>query len=98
MCTQSVGLVAGALEVRGIATVCIALVRSIAVAVRAPRALAVPFPFGAAMGPPGDVATQTAVLLVALSLLEEEGPGPLLRDWPSPPTTTSSATPRDSAP
>ncbi len=86
MCTQSVGLVAGALEQRGIATVCIALVRSIAEAVRPPRSLAVPFPFGTALGPPGDVATQTAVLTAALDLLAEPGPGPLLTDWaPSPP-------------
>lgn len=98
MCTQSVGLVAGALEERGIATVCIALVRSIAEHVRAPRALAVPFPFGAAMGPPGDVATQAAVLLAAMRLLEEEGPGPLLRDWTASPPPRSPATPPGSAP
>ncbi len=81
MCTQSVGLVAGALEHRGIATACIALVRSVAEHVRAPRTLAVPFPFGSALGPPGDVATQTAVLTAALRLLEQPGPGPLLLDW-----------------
>ncbi len=88
MCTQSVGLVAGVLEERGIATACVALVRSVAEHVRAPRALAVPFGFGAAMGPPGDVVTQTAVLLAALRLLEEKGPGPVLRDWPSSPAPT----------
>ncbi len=81
MCTQSVGLVAGVLEQRGISSVCIALVRSIAEAVRAPRALAVPFPFGSALGPPGDDATQTAVLTAALRLLPAAGPGPLLVDW-----------------
>ncbi len=81
MCTQSVGLVAGVLEQRGISTVSVALVRSIAEAVRPPRALAVPFPFGSALGPPGDVATQTAVLTAALRLLPAPGPGPLLVDW-----------------
>ncbi len=81
MCTQSVGLVAGALEERGIPTACIVLLRSVAEHVRAPRALAVPFPFGVALGPPGAVATQTTVLSAALRLLEEPGPGPLLEDW-----------------
>lgn len=83
MCTQSVGLVAGVLEARGIPTTCLALVRHVAEMVRPPRALAVPFPFGAAMGPPHDEATQLAVLRAALALLEHDGPGPVLEDWRS---------------
>ena len=81
MCTQSVGLVAGVLEARGIATTCIALVRHVAEVVRPPRALAVPFPFGAALGRPHDEATQLAVLRAALALLDEPGPGPVLEEW-----------------
>ncbi len=81
MCTQSVGLVAAVMEAQGISTTCIALVRRVAEAVRPPRALAVPFPFGSAMGPPHDEATQLSVLRAALSLLERPGPGPILEDW-----------------
>ena len=81
MCTQSGGLVAGVLEAQGIPTVCIALVRRVAEIVRPPRALAVPFPFGSAMGPAGDEATQLSVLRAALRLLEHVGPGPVLEDW-----------------
>ena len=45
MCTQSVGLLAAAVERVGIPTACIALVRSVAKTLRAPRMLAVPFGF-----------------------------------------------------
>ena len=82
MCTQSVGLVAGGLEERGIATVCVALVRRVAVAVRPPRALAVPFPFGRPLGAADDPEGQRALVAAALALLEAPGPGPLLVDWP----------------
>ncbi|MFW6201635.1 MAG: hypothetical protein ACOC8B_03595 [Gemmatimonadota bacterium] len=82
MCTQSVGLLAGVLEARGIATVCIALVRSVAEKVRPPRALAVPFPFGAPLGRAGDASGQLRVMRAALALLDEEGPPPVIRDHP----------------
>ncbi len=81
MCTQSVGLVAAVLEAQGIPTTCIALVRRVAEIVRPPRALAVPFPFGSALGPAHDEATQLSVLRAALALLERPGPGPMLEDW-----------------
>ncbi len=81
MCTQSVGLVAAVLEAQGIPTTCIVLVRPLAEVVRPPRALAVPFPFGSAMGPPHDERTQLSVLRAALALLERPGPGPVLADW-----------------
>ena len=81
MCTQSVGLLAGVMERLGIATVCIALVRPVAEKVRPPRALAVPFRFGAPLGEAGDVTGQLAVMRAALSLLEEPGPPPVLRDY-----------------
>ncbi len=81
MCTQSVGLVAAVMEARGISTSCIALVRRVAEVVRPPRALAVPFPFGSALGPAGDERTQLAVLRAALALLERPWPGPILEEW-----------------
>ena len=81
MCTQSVGLLAGVLERLGMATVCIALVRSVAEKVGPPRALAIPFRFGAPLGEANDAAGQTAVLRAALSLLEAPGPPPVLRDY-----------------
>ena len=85
MCTQSVGLLAGVLERLGMATVCIALVRSIAEKVRPPRALAVPFRFGAPLGETNDAPDQLAVMRTALSMLEEPGPPPVLRDYrPNP--------------
>ena len=75
------GLIAGVLEQHGITTVCIALVRSIAESVRPPRALAVPFRFGAPLGEAHDDASQLAVMSAALRLLTEPGPPPLLRDY-----------------
>lgn len=78
MCTQSVGLVAAEVERMGIATACIALVESVARAVRPPRALAVPFRFGMPLGRPDDPAGQRAVLRATLDLLGREGPGPVL--------------------
>lgn len=81
MCTQSVGLLAGVLERHGIATVCIALVRSVAQKVRPPRALAVPFRFGAPLGEPNDEGGQLAVMRAALHLLADAGPPALLRDY-----------------
>ena len=81
MCTQSVGLVAAALEREGIATVCIALVRHVAERVRPPRALAVPFRFGAPLGETNTADEQRAVLRAALRLLEHPGPAPVLADY-----------------
>ncbi len=75
------GLIAGVLERYGIATVCIALVRSVAEAVRPPRALVVPFRFGAPLGGAHDETGQLAVMMAALRLLDDSGPPPLLRDY-----------------
>ena len=82
MCTQSVGLLAGALEAAGIATVCLALLRDVARRVRMPRALAVPYPFGRPLGGKGP-SEQHRVIAQALGLLGREGPGPLLADYHS---------------
>ena len=81
MCTQSVGLLSAAVEQAGIPTACIALVRPVAVALRAPRMLAVPYPFGRALGAPDDAAGQLRVLRALLAMLGAPGPGPLLRDY-----------------
>jgi hypothetical protein len=80
LCTQSVGLVAAACERAGIATAMLALVRDVAIRVRPPRALAVPFEFGAPLGRPNDVPGQLDVLRQLLALFLESGPPPVLRD------------------
>ena len=81
MCTQSVGLIAGVFERLGMATVCIALVRTVAERVRPPRALAVPFRFGVPLGEAHDEAAQLSVMRAALDLLREKGPPPVLRNY-----------------
>jgi hypothetical protein len=43
--------------------------------------LAVPFPFGRALGQPGDVEEQRDVLRALLALLDAPGPGPVLVDY-----------------
>jgi D-proline reductase (dithiol) PrdB len=57
------------LEEAGIATVCLVMRREVAENVKPPRALFVKFPFGAPLGPAGDVETQRGVILEALSVL-----------------------------
>lgn len=81
MCTQTVSLVAAVLEQRGIATAAIALLRDVAVTVRPPRALAVPFPHGSPLDRPHDPARQHRVLDALLDLLDSPGPAPVLRDF-----------------
>lgn len=79
MCNQAVSLIAAELEKRGIATVCVILLREIAERVRPPRALSVPFPLGYPLGP--DPGTQRRVIEKALALLERPGPGPVLETY-----------------
>jgi hypothetical protein len=78
MCHQTVGLVAGELERRGIATTSITMLPEITRRVRTPRALAVPFPLGYPLGAPHDPDLQRSVLRAALALLESPGPAPVL--------------------
>lgn len=78
MCNQAVCLLAAEIERRGIATVCLMLLREIAEKVRPPRALALPFPHGCPLGAPNDPQLQREVMLRALALLEREGPPPLI--------------------
>ncbi len=69
------------LEAAGLATTSISLVREHTEKVKPPRALWVPFPFGYALGRPGDAALQHRVLAAALALLGEPA-GPVLREFP----------------
>jgi hypothetical protein len=81
MCNQAVCLLAAEIERRGIATVCLILLREIAEKVRPPRALALPFPHGYPLGAPNDPQMQREVMLRALTLLEREGPPPVIEDF-----------------
>lgn len=62
------GLLAREIEARGVTTVALALVREVAVAAHAPRFLYVHWPFGHALGEPGNVAQQRTVLHDMLSM------------------------------
>ncbi|MCP4006400.1 MAG: hypothetical protein GY725_19650 [bacterium] len=82
MCNQAVGLVAAELERQGIATVAIQLLREVALAVRPPRALFVPFAHGFPLDRPGEPERQHAVLEAALGMLESSETGaPVLLDF-----------------
>ena len=80
MCNQTVCLIAAEIERRGIATVSIVLLREIAEKVRPPRALSVEFAHGYPLGKPHDAAVQREVMMEALGVLGEEGPGPVIVD------------------
>ena len=81
MCNQAVGLIAAEIERQGISTVCIALLRVVAERVRPPRALCVPFAHGYPLGEPMNAAGQRRVILAALSLLDRDGPPPVIEDF-----------------
>lgn len=85
MCSQTVCLLAAALERQGVATVAIVLLREIAERVRAPRALWVPFAHGYPLGRPHDAAIQHRVIARALQMIEDERSGPVLRDFDDQP-------------
>ena len=78
------GVIQRQIEACGIATVSISLVRRFTEAVRPPRALWVPFPFGRPLGAPRKVAAQRLVILRALELLRRSE-GPVLEDLILPP-------------
>lgn len=82
MCNQAVGLVAAELERQGIATVALQLLREVALAVRPPRALFVPFRHGYPLDAPGEPRRQHAVIEAALEMLEDPDlEAPALRDY-----------------
>lgn len=56
------GLLAREIEAKGVTTVSLALVKEVAVAAHAPRFLYLHWPFGHALGEPGNVAQQRTVL------------------------------------
>jgi hypothetical protein len=63
--------------------VALLLLREVALRVRPPRALWVPFRHGFPLDRPGDPAAQHRVIEAALHLFEAPGPGPLLADLPA---------------
>jgi hypothetical protein len=63
-----VGLLAREIEAIGVTTVSLALVKGVAEAARAPRFLYLHWPFGHALGEPGNVAQQRTVLHDMLSM------------------------------
>ncbi len=69
-------LVAAELERQGIATVALQLLREVAVRMRPPRALFVPFSHGYPLGRANDPAIQDAVIEAALRLLEDMSSNP----------------------
>ena len=73
---------AAELERRGIATVTLVLLREVALKVRPPRALFVPFPHGYPLDRPDSPSRQHAVIEAALRLLERaSAEPPLLEDF-----------------
>jgi hypothetical protein len=83
MCHQTVGLIAGELERRGIATTSVTMLKEVTEKVRTPRALAVPYALGYPLGRPNDPELQTRILRAAFALLDAPGPPPVLRDFGS---------------
>jgi D-proline reductase (dithiol) PrdB len=94
-----VGLLAREIEARGVTTVGLALVKEVAVAAHAPRLLYLHWPFGHALGEPGNVAQQRTVLHDMLSMaMSAPSPGlvvelpyrwrretyPPVSDWKTP--------------
>ncbi len=78
MCHQTVGLIAGELERRGVATTSITVLEEVTRKVRTPRALYADFPLGYTLGRPNDAALQTVVIRAAFALLDHPGPPPVL--------------------
>ena len=68
MCHQTVGLVGGALEERGIVTAAISMLPEISRKLALPRVLAVPYALGFPFGAPRDAELQLRVLRSLLAL------------------------------
>ena len=75
------GLIAAALEDRGIRTVCLSTLEAIMEQVRPPRWLSAPFPLGFPLGRPGEPRLQRDILRHAFRLLGTSGPGPVRADF-----------------
>jgi hypothetical protein len=72
MCNQAVGLIQGAIEAAGIATVSVSLLAEVTSKVQPPRALFVPFRLGYPLGRPNDTPLQRRVITESLKLLGAE--------------------------
>ncbi len=72
MCVQTVGLVQGELERRGVVTASITILPEITRKIRPPRALAVPYPLGFPLGEAQNPGLQRRVLRELLSLTGED--------------------------
>ncbi len=72
MCHQTVGLVGGELERRGVVTVAVSLLREITAKVQPPRALEVPYPLGYPLGRPQDPPLQRRILRTLLRLARRD--------------------------
>jgi D-proline reductase (dithiol) PrdB len=81
MCNQTVGLIAAEIERQGISTVCIVLLRSVAEAVRPPRALWVPYKHGYPLGEPDNAKVQRDVIEAALQLIATTEGAPVLKEF-----------------
>ena len=78
---QSVGLIQGIIEKRGIPTVSITLLAEVTRRVRPPRALAVDRPLGFPLGEPGNAMLQKEIIKAALELLQQPVSEPLIVDF-----------------
>jgi hypothetical protein len=85
MCTRAVSALAKHLELRGIPTTAIGLVRLHMDKIGPPRGLWTPFQLGRPLGEPGDKAFQRRVLMQALSLLERKNGYRILEEFPDDP-------------
>ena len=74
-------MIARVFEEAGLSTTCIALVKEHAARVKPPRTLAVPFPYGSALGRANDPAFQHKVIDAALGLLTNND-APVLAEFP----------------
>jgi D-proline reductase (dithiol) PrdB len=77
-----VGLLAREIEARGVTTVALALVRELAVVVKAPRMLYLHWPFGHALGEPGKRDQQRTILHDAFSMATTASRPGLIVDLP----------------
>jgi hypothetical protein len=77
-----VGLLAREIEACGVTTVALALVRELAVAVKAPRMLSLHWPFGHALGEPGNRLQQLTILHDAFSMAQASPRPGLVVDLP----------------
>ena len=75
-------MIARVFEEAGLSTTVIGLVKEHAARVKPPRTLAVPFPYGSAMGRANDSAFQHKVLAAALGLLKNDD-APVLAEFPN---------------